>query len=269
MKQSVSIIENTVISAQDAGHDPDVRLLPGSGYAKAKICRMTLYAPETSGRAAPGQFINVYLNNESKLLPRPVGISDAGGDKLTIVYAVAGAGTKELSAYKPGTEIAIMGPLGNGYKFDENRRHIILIGGGLGIPPLLFAAKSAGEQGYRTTALLGYRDETFMTDDFKAAAGTVHTITDNKGTVLDLAQGLMSVVSLDTSDALILSCGPAPMLKAVSEWAESLGIPTQISLEERMGCGYGACVGCTIGTKGGRKKVCKDGPVFSGDEVVW
>jgi dihydroorotate dehydrogenase electron transfer subunit len=259
---------------------------------------MILQAPKIADSAAPGQFINVYLNNDSKLLPRPISIADAEGDKLTIVYAAVGGGTEELSAYKPGTEIDILGPLGTGYNFNPvipsapaisetpdipatsvipakegispyPTTHIILIGGGLGIPPLLFAAKQAKAQGLKATALLGYRDVPFMVRDFKKMTDATYSITDKNGTVLDLVQNIMSVVSLDTRGALILSCGPKVMLKAVSEWAQSLGIPAQVSLEERMGCGYGACVGCTTETKSGRKKACKDGPVFDSNEIIW
>jgi dihydroorotate dehydrogenase electron transfer subunit len=232
---------------------------------------MTLCAPNIVRAATPGQFVNIYLNSESKLLPRPISIADADADldEITLVYAAVGEGTEELAGYEPGTDVEVMGPLGMGYKITPKHKHIILIGGGLGVPPLFFAAKAAKAQGIKATALLGYRNLTYMVNDFKEVADVVYSITDDKGTVLDLVRNITSVVSLDTEDALILSCGPKPMLKAVHEWASSIGTPAQISLEERMGCGFGACVGCTVRTVNGSRKVCKDGPVFDSKDIVW
>jgi dihydroorotate dehydrogenase electron transfer subunit len=268
--------------------------------------------------AAPGQFVNVYLNSASMLLPRPFGISDvvAGeyGPGLVVVYAVVGAGTAELSTYAPGTEVRILGPQGNGYDLGGPGKNVILIGGGLGIPPLLFAShrirESLTQCGDKTvTALLGYRDDPYYSGEISLYCDDVFSISesgsdqseekkanayDMSGTVMDLAARLASEGRLDLSNASILSCGPMPMLRAVAEWAMEEKVPAQVSLEARMGCGYGACVGCTVELKSTapvaredgprdtkrtvpsvlpdltiRRKVCKDGPVFPADIIIW
>jgi dihydroorotate dehydrogenase electron transfer subunit len=212
--------------------------------------------------AVPGQFVNVYLNDRTMLLPRPFGISDVEADDngsacITLVYAVVGAGTAKLAAYEPGTEIEILGPQGNGYDLESNGRHIILIGGGLGIPPLLFVARRIREtipssDGGKITALLGYRDAPYYADEIGKYCDDVFCISENaptSGTVLDLIAHLTADGRLDPTGASVLSCGPTPMLKAVAEWSAAQNIPAQVSLEERMGCGYGACVGCTVEIK--------------------
>jgi dihydroorotate dehydrogenase electron transfer subunit len=317
--------------------------------------------------AAPGQFVNIYLNNDALLLPRPLGISDVesvdgGGSRLVFVYAVVGAGTVELASYAPGTELSLLGPQGNGYDLERTGRRVLLIGGGLGVPPLLFAARrlregaapgkgmAAGgaqealcggkvtepDSAPKITALLGYRnapyyseemgrycDEVFAASEFRKDGGTgeengreelnggaeemrggadsdgeaepedrAHETCRGgappaRGTVMDLIARLEADGGLDLADASVLACGPLPMLRAVSEWAAARGVPAQVSLEERMGCGYGACVGCTIAVNTGdahsglhnvasaaacgvtRRKVCKDGPVFPSDVIVW
>ncbi|MDR1292826.1 MAG: dihydroorotate dehydrogenase electron transfer subunit [Clostridiales Family XIII bacterium] len=280
--------------------------------------------------AAPGQFVNVYLNSASMLLPRPFGISDVvaseRGPRLVLVYAVVGAGTAELSTYAPGAAIRILGPQGNGYELAPLGKNVLLIGGGLGIPPLLFATRRIRERltpgdDTRLTALLGYRDAPYYSGGMGLYCDEVFSISETasgigeykkehehkknrpfcvvNGTVMDLAARLVSDGRLDLTDASILSCGPMPMLCAVAEWAKSKGIPAQVSLEARMGCGYGACVGCTIevkpaepiasaaNTKGtvlfvspsdesltehpsiAQRKVCKDGPVFPAEAIVW
>jgi dihydroorotate dehydrogenase electron transfer subunit len=256
---------------------------------------------DMAASAAPGQFVNIYLNNDSMLLPRPFGISDvesAGGRRrLVFVYAAVGVGTAELATYAPGTEIQALGPNGNGYDIEGFGRHILIIGGGLGIPPLLFAARRIREGagpdgGAKITALLGYRDEPYYSDAMRPYCDEVFEISESGGrgaggTVMDLAVRLVSDGALSLADAGILSCGPTPMLRAMSEWAASNGVPAQVSLEERMGCGYGACVGCTVEIRPGhhaaaradadgaatpspvRRKVCKDGPVFPSDAIVW
>jgi dihydroorotate dehydrogenase electron transfer subunit len=254
--------------------------------------------------AAPGAFVNVYMNNRAMLLPRPLGISDVTwvdrqrnaarrsnrSALVTLVYAVVGSGTAELSTYGVGQTIETLGPQGTGFNLTGLDRHMILIGGGLGIPPLLFAAhrlreevgkpdarRKASAYPRKLTALLGFRDAPYYREEMLQYCDDVRFITESgfaagsqgRGTVLDLIRALTVSGDLDLSDAAVLSCGPAPMLRAVSEWADSYGLSTQISMESRMGCGYGACVGCTIETTAGRKKVCVDGPVFPAGEILW
>jgi dihydroorotate dehydrogenase electron transfer subunit len=272
---------------------------------------------DIAAAAAPGQFVNLYLNNKSMLLPRPFGISDVdtsgyGEPGLVFVYAVRGAGTAELSSYGPGTEIRALGPNGNGYDVERVGRRVFLVGGGLGIPPLLFAARRIreGDSGggrVNITALLGYAGDAFYSEEMRPYCDDVFEISESmvvgygsnesaRGSVMDLIARLVSDGVLDLSGASVLSCGPTPMLRAVSEWTEANGIPAQISLEGRMGCGYGACVGCTIAVRAAhsplapdaaadterktvmddtasacvaRKKICKDGPVFASNMIVW
>jgi dihydroorotate dehydrogenase electron transfer subunit len=270
------------------------------------IYRLALVDSDVAGtvasvatKAIPGQFVNVYLNSKSMLLPRPFGISDVlledGEMRLVIVYAVVGEGTAELSSYSPGVKLRILGPQGNGYDLDGLGRSVLLIGGGLGVPPLLFAARRIRERltsydATTITALLGYRDDPYYLDEMRQYCDDVFRISefgpscdtaeksgprDMNGTVVDLAARLVSEGRIDISNASILSCGPTPMLRAVAGWAKARSVPAQVSLEARMGCGYGACVGCTIEIRQAthhntvRRKICKDGPVFPADAVVW
>ena len=211
----------------------------------------------------PGQFVNIYLNDESRLLPRPISVCDWNEGVLTIVYAVVGAGTKILSTYKPRIDVRVSVPLGKGFS-PEGGKKILLVGGGVGVPPLLYLAKSLKD--VSTRAVLGFRSEPFLADEFPC---TVETATDDgsygfHGNVIEL----LKKTGVEPSTK-IFSCGPKPMLKAITEFAIEHGLEVEISLEERMGCGYGACVGCTCKTTNGNRKVCEDGPVFNGKEVLW
>ena len=228
------------------------------------VFSMRLKPPDDYPCPAPGQFVCVYLNDESRLLPRPFSVCDReASGLLTLVYAVAGGGTKILSGYGSGTVIRVSTPMGNGFKTDGFRK-CVLVGGGVGAAPLLYlSGKLAGTTQAR--AILGFRNEPFLADAFHCA---VDVATDDgsagfRGTVLDLLKktGI-------ADDEYIFACGPKPMLRALARFAEGRG-ELWVSLEERMGCGYGACMGCVCGTKGGSRKVCEDGPVFDGREVIW
>lgn len=220
--------------------------------------------------AIPGQFISVYTHDASKLLPRPISICEAKEDRLRIVYRIAGEGTKEFSSYKEGDEITILGPLGNGFPKTDYER-VLLIGGGIGIPPMLGLAKTLKG---RISIVAGYRNgkETLLADELKEA-GTLYIATDDgslgtDGTVID-------AIHENQVDAdVIFACGPKPMLGAVKEYAQMKGIKAYISMEERMACGVGACLGCVCKStekddhsKVKNKRVCKDGPVFEASEV--
>lgn len=224
-----------------------------------------------------GQFINVYTKDASKLLPRPISICEIGKDSLRIVYRVAGAGTAEFSEYKDGDIIEIMGPLGNGFPIEETvSKDIVLIGGGIGVPPMLETAKrimSVSGDEKKPEIVLGYRnDELFLIDEFKKT-GNVHIATDDgsvgtKGTVID------AIIEQDIKGKVIFACGPKPMLKAIKDYALSNKITAWISMEERMACGVGACLGCVCKTtdtddhsKVRNARVCADGPVFNAEEV--
>jgi len=234
------------------------------------IYSMWLDAPEMAAAAKPGQFIAVYTNDKSKLLPRPISIceTDKENGRLRIVYRIAGAGTLEFSNCQAGDRLDIMGPLGNGFPLKNKKA--FLIGGGIGIPPMLELAKHLDCE---KTAVLGYRDSaTFLADEIgkyaKVAIASEDGSVGTKGNVLDAIRenGLKADV--------IYACGPTPMLKALKAYAAENGIECWISLEEKMACGIGACLGCVCHSKDvdehsnvKNKRICKDGPVFLADEV--
>ena len=234
------------------------------------IFDMTLKAEEIAKEAKAGQFISVYLNNKSKILPRPISICgiDKEAGTLRIVYRTVGDGTKELSDYKEGEMVKILGPLGNG--FTQKDKKAILIGGGIGIPPMLELMKQLDCD---KTAVLGYRDsDMFLKDEFEAVGDVVISTEDGsfgtKGNVID------AIKEQGVEGSIIYACGPTPMLRGIKAYAEEMGIEAQISMEERMACGIGACLACVCKSKDvdshshdHNKRVCKDGPVFDAREV--
>ena len=233
------------------------------------ICSMWIQAEKIAKAAKPGQFISVYTKDKSKVLPRPISLCEIDKEqgRLRIVYRVVGAGTKEFSAYQAGDDIEIMGPLGNGFPLKEKKA--FLIGGGIGIPPMLELAKNLNCE---KQMVLGYRDVLFLNEEFEQY-GKVYVATEDgsagtKGNVIDAikANGLNADV--------IYACGPTPMLRAIKQYAEENKIECYISMEERMACGVGACLGCVCQSKEvdhhshvHNKRVCKDGPVFLATEV--
>lgn len=230
-------------------------------------------ATELAKGAVPGQFICLYPKDKSTLLPRPISICEADKEKelLRIVYRVAGKGTAEFSAYKEGDTVEVLGTLGNGFPVEEaTGKKVFLMGGGIGIPPMLELAKNmqADKQ-----IVVGYRDDkTFLKEDLEKN-GTVYIATEDgsvgtKGNVMDAIRenGLQA--------DMIFACGPMPMLRAIKKYAEEAGIPAYISLEEHMACGVGACLGCVVKTKEKdhhshvhNARICTDGPVFEAREV--
>lgn len=234
------------------------------------IFDMTLKAEEIAKEAKAGQFISVYLNNKSKILPRPISICgiDKEAGTLRIVYRTVGDGTKELSDYKEGEMVKILGPLGNG--FTQKDKKAILIGGGIGIPPMLELMKQLDCD---KIAVLGYRDsDMFLKDEFEAVGDVVISTEDGsfgtKGNVIDV------IKEQGVEGSIIYACGPTPMLRGIKAYAEEMGIEAQISMEERMACGIGACLACVCKSKEKdahsnvhNKRICKDGPVFLSTEV--
>ena len=218
---------------------------------------------ETCAIAAPGQFVQILL--DKRYLRRPISVCDVNGSLLTLVYKVVGSGTRDLSEYPVGRKLDLLTGLGNGYDLESTGDCPLIVGGGAGIPPMLYLAKRLIAQGKRVTAVLGFNtfEEIFYVSEFeKIGAKTIVTTVDGsfgvKGFVTDAMKGVFA-----TS---VCACGPMPMLKAVSKMCT---VPAQFSLEERMGCGFGACMGCTIQTAGGARRVCKDGPVFRKEEILW
>ena len=284
------------------------------------IYKLVAGVAEGTGDVRPGQFVNVYLEDKSMLLPRPISICSFTETTLTLVYKVVGKGTKELSGYRQGQPVSISTSLGNGFQMDRlfstlleanpsEEKTIALIGGGVGVPPLLSLAEAiktrqgdarqgdgspvSQRQGdgspvsqrkqrggslasIKVIAIIGFLEEPFLVPEFQDLCDEVHIATD-KGTVGFHGTVLELIKQKNIRPDYCLACGPKPMLKALGIYCENNRIPLQVSMEERMGCGYGACVGCTCKTKeesNGKiqivnKKVCKDGPVFMGNEVAW
>lgn len=235
------------------------------------IYDMVLSFPKGAKEARPGQFIAMYCEDGTKLLPRPISICgiDAEAGTLRVVYRIAGEGTRLFSQMKAGDSLEVMGPLGNGFTMKDKKA--IIVGGGIGIPPMLELAKQLDCE---KTVVLGYRDELFLKEEFEACANvavaTEDGSTGTKGTVID------AIEAAQVSGEIIYACGPMPMLKALAEYADVHGMEAQISLEERMACGIGACLGCICKTKEkdhhtnvNNTRICKDGPVFDAKEVVF
>ncbi len=244
------------------------------------IMKMTLMSEELSEAAQPGQFINIYPDPDRLILPRPFGINDADPDSRTvsIIYEIVGEGTTEMADLSSGSVLRTAGPLGNGFDlsvFEKPGSTALLAGGGVGTSVLLFAARRLAEMNVDTTAVLGFREHPFGAEEFEKLGCRVFRTADMpaeglfKGNVCDCINA--NKLSADH----YLACGPEPMLKALVSLTDADGSSDrlQISMDGRMGCGYGVCLGCSISlqTSEGtvRKRVCADGPVFRGNEVMW
>ena len=245
----------------------------------ADVYDMRIEAPRIAEDAVPGQFVSLYSGDGARLLPRPISLCGVNRERgeLRLVYRIAGAGTKEFSGLKAGDSIGVLGPLGNGFPLKAGRR-ALLIGGGIGVPPMLELAKALHEANEAEGAglvqsVMGYRDsQMFLKDEF-TAYGPVYAATEDgsagtPGNVLDAvrANGL-------TGD-IIYACGPTPMLWALKAYAAEQGIECWLSLEEKMACGVGACLACVCQSKDidehsqvHNKRICKDGPVFLAEEI--
>ena len=228
------------------------------------IWRMVL-AGDTSAITAAGQFINIKLDGH--FLRRPISVNDVNDEEVTIIYKVMGHGTQEMTELPVGTELDILTGLGNGYSLAEAGEKPLLIGGGVGIPPMYNLAKrlKAEDPARKIQVVLGFNteDEMFCASDFEALGCEVTIATADgsygmKGLVTDAIEGL--------DYSYFYTCGPEPMLKALHKATKTEG---QMSFEERMGCGFGACMGCSCKTITGYKRICKDGPVLRKEEVLW
>jgi dihydroorotate dehydrogenase electron transfer subunit len=226
-------------------------------------------------QAAPGQFVNIRVGDGlAPLLRRPVSIHGARGLKVKLIYEVVGCGTQVLAGRKPGELLDIIGPLGKGFDYGQpvksREAGNILIAGGMGVAPLVFLAEKI--KSTKPLVLIGAstKKQILCVPEFIALGCTLKLATDDgsrgfKGRVTDL----LKIVLKQTQARELFSCGPRPMLKAVAQIAGANNIASQLSLEEHMACGIGACLGCVVSTKSGYKRVCKDGPVFSGKELTW
>ena len=235
------------------------------------IYDLTIQTKEIAAAAKAGQFISLYCNDGTKLLPRPISLCgiDREAGTLRMVYRVTGenTGTKEFSQMVAGDQVRVLGPLGNG--FDLGVKSAFLIGGGIGIPPMLQLAK---ELNCEKTAVLGYRNELFLLEDFEAVCDTIIATEDGcagtKGNVID------AIKANGATADVIYACGPTPMLRALKAYAEENDMECYVSMEERMACGIGACLACVCKTKEkdhhtnvNNKRICKEGPVFNAKEV--
>ena len=229
-----------------------------------KTWRMRLTG-DTSELTRAGQFVNLMI--DGKYLRRPISVSDYNKGELILLYDVVGSGTKAMSEMKPGTVINTLTGLGNGFTEDMATEHPVLLGGGIGCAPLLNLARKLLARGITPTVILGFNTakDVAMKEDFKkieldAIICTVDGSDGVKGFVTD------AIKTLPLRPDYFYACGPMPMLRAV---CTGLDFPGEVSLESRMGCGFGACMCCSIETKDSAKRICKDGPVFSKDELIW
>ena len=217
---------------------------------------------DTSAITAPGQFVNLKL--DGLYLRRPISVCDLDGDMLTIIYKVVGKGTKQMAAMTNET-IDILTGLGNGYDLSLSGNNPVLLGGGVGVPPMYLLCKKLIDQGKKVRVILGFntKNEVFYENEFKALGAdvTVTTVDGTYGT-----KGFVTDVLKEAPYSYFYTCGPEPMLKAVYKASETSG---QMSFEKRMGCGFGACMGCSCKTITGYKRICKEGPVMRKEEILW
>lgn len=222
----------------------------------------TTFTGDTSGITNAGQFVNVKI--EGLYLRRPISVCDLSGDTLTLVYKVVGKGTEILSKAKAGEKFDMLTGLGNGYDISAAGDKPLAIGGGVGVPPLYYLAKRLIEKGKSVSVALGFNTEkdVFFVDEFKSLGCKVKVAT------VDGSSGVKGFVTnvLPEDYSYFYACGPEPMLKAVYNATKTDG---EFSFEERMGCGFGACMGCSCKTTVGAKRICKDGPVIKKGEILW
>ena len=242
MKQSIFTIEEN-------------RALTDSVY------KMTL-SGDVSDITAPGQFVNILL--DGKFLRRPISVCDVNENRLTIIYKVVGKGTEQMSKMQHG-QLDILTGLGNGYDLSVSGQQPVLIGGGVGVPPMFLLCKKLIEMGKQVKVILGFntKSEIFYEEDFRALGAdvTVTTVDGSYG-----VKGFVTDALSDVAYSYFYTCGPEPMLKAVYKASVTSG---QMSFEKRMGCGFGACMGCSCKTLTGYKRICKEGPVMRKEEILW
>jgi len=218
---------------------------------------------DTAAITGPGQFVNIQL--DGLYLRRPISVCDRVGDTLTLLYKVVGKGTAQMAAMSAGENVDVLTGLGNGYDTALSGEHPVLLGGGVGVPPMYMLAKELLVQGKTVSVIVGFNtaSEVFYEQEFcdLGCAVTVTTVDGSRGT-----KGFVTDALADMDYTYFYTCGPEPMLKAVYKTAVTSG---QFSFEERMGCGFGACMGCSCKTVTGYKRICKDGPVLTKEEILW
>jgi len=253
-----------------------------SKFFNTRIVRNNEIAPGTFIMSVPtpadiplpraGQFAMIYLSNGELLLPRPISICDLGHNRLDFVYQVVGKGTKALSRLRPGQFLKVLAPIGNGFFTtpDTTRssfKNVAIVGGGIGIAPLLLLARTLMDTCENVDAYFGFRTKPFLAYEFEDIVHHTTIATEDgsvghKGNILEVLQ------SQNQDYDEILACGPRPMLDALAHYAHSKAIPCQLSMEERMACGLGTCVGCVLKVSGTYQKICTEGPVFYSDNII-
>ena len=230
----------------------------------ASVWRMTL-AGDTQWITAPGQFVNIAI--DGLFLRRPISVCDCREGLLTLVYKVVGEGTRRMSRMQPGQQLDLLTGLGNGFRIDPAVQKPLLVGGGVGVPPLYLLARRLLDRGVPVQVVLGFNTaaECFYAEEFRALGCGVTVAT------ADGSAGTKGFVTTAIADGgldfdYFYACGPLPMLKALCEGVQQDG---QLSFEERMGCGFGGCMGCSCQTKAGTKRICKEGPVLEKGEILW
>jgi dihydroorotate dehydrogenase electron transfer subunit len=243
----------------------------GEGYY-----RMALRSHRIVKDARPGQFVHIRIGSGYEpLLRRPLSIHSLDDkETFSVLYQVAGKGTAVLAEKKTGQDLDVIGPAGNGFEWPKGIKRLILVGGGIGVAPLLLAAQEGLRRKLEVIVLIGAKSKDCLlgVSDFKSIGCAVETITDDGGSgregyVTDLVEE--AIVDRGTGPASILACGPKPMLRRAAVTAGLYEVPCQVSLEESMACGVGMCFGCAVETINGYKRVCADGPVFSAGEIIW
>ena len=243
MKQSLfTILENSALTAD--------------------VFKMVL-AGDTSAITATGQFVNIKLTG--KFLRRPISVCDWDQKTLTLLYKVVGEGTEQMKGMQPGEVLDILTGLGNGYNLEKSGENPVLLGGGVGVPPMYALCKALIKKGAKPSVILGFNKESevFYEEEFKALGVpvTVTTVDGSHG-----MKGFVTDALKEMDYSFFYTCGPEPMFRAIAKTAKSKG---QYSFEERMGCGFGACMGCSCKTLTGNKRICKEGPVMESEEIIW
>ena len=241
----------------------DVILTLEKNQQIAKNTYLWVLSGDVSDITASGQFVNIKL--DGFYLRRPISVCDCEGDRLTLIFKVVGKGTEKMAEAKVGEKFSVLTGLGNGYDLTKSGDKPLLLGGGAGVPPMYMLCKELVREGKSPTVVLGFnsKDEVFFEDEFKALGATVLVAT------ADGSYGIKGFVTtaMDGVDySYFYTCGPEPMLKAVYNATNTSG---QMSFEERMGCGFGACMGCSCKTITGYKRICKEGPVMQKEEILW
>ena len=229
----------------------------------AKNTYLMVLKGDVSDITASGQFINIKL--DGFFLRRPISVCDVNADSVTIIYKIVGKGTEVMAKMSAGEKLDVLTGLGNGYDLSKSGDRPVLLGGGAGVPPMYMLCRLLIEEGKKPSVILGFntKDEVFFEEEFKTLGADV-TVTTADGSFG--LKGFVTDAMKEMDYTYFYTCGPEPMLKAIDKTAVTSG---QLSFEERMGCGFGACMGCSCKTKYGNKRICKDGPVLEREEIIW